>query len=161
MGRIARIGRYSFPLDLYYSKEHVWVRIEGKDEVKMGFDDSLAKGTHKVVAIDFPEEQEELLRGEEFAAMESSKAILIISSPITGMVTAANHSISQEGPSVVIAHAYDEGWIVQVKASDLEAELPDLMYGEAVIPWVQEIIRTEALLAEDRIAAETVTIDEI
>lgn len=161
MARIARFGRYSFPLDLFYSDEHVWVRVEDEDVVRMGFDDALAKGTHKIFVIDLPKEQDELLRGEEFAVVESSKAVVVISSPITGLVTAVNHRVSQEGPSVVVAHAYDEGWLVQVKASNLEAELRDLMHGEEVIPWVQEIIRTQALLAEDRKAAETVTIDEI
>lgn len=161
MARIARIGRYNFPLDLFYSDEHVWVRIEDQEVVTMGFDDALAKGTHKIFVIQLLEKQDELLRGGEFAVVESSKAVEVISSPITGLVTAVNHRISQQGPSLVVAYAYDEGWLVQVKASNLEVELQDLMHGEEVIPWVQEIIRTQALLAEDRKAAETVTIDEI
>ena len=161
MAQTAKFGRYSFPLDLYYSDEHVWVRLEDGHVVTMGFDDAVAKGTHKIRSITLPDENTDLARGEELATMESSKAAVVISSPITGVITAVNRRVSEVGPSLVIHHAYDEGWLIKVKASNLAAELQGLMYGEAVIPFAQDTIKTQALEDADRQSAETVTIDEI
>ena len=160
MARTARIGRYNFPLDLYYSDQHVWVKIEVGGLVTMGFDDALAKGTHKIRAIELVCEEGELLRGGELAIVESSKSVEEYTSPITGLITAVNQRLSQIGPSLVVSHAYDEGWLVRVRPSDLQSELSELMYGESAIPFLQDVIATQSLEDADRQAAETVTIDE-
>jgi glycine cleavage system H protein len=71
-----------------------------------------------------PEIDDEVTAGEEFGAVESTKAASDLMSPISGVVIEVNEALDDQ-PELVNQDAY-ENWIIKVKMSD-KAELDSLM----------------------------------
>jgi glycine cleavage system H protein len=62
-----------FPEDLLYSREHLWVRVDG-DLATIGITDYAQENLGEVVAIELPEADAEVERDEPFGSVESSSA---------------------------------------------------------------------------------------
>jgi glycine cleavage system H protein len=59
-----------FPDDLLYSREHVWVRVEG-DLATIGITDYAQEKLGEVLAVELPEIDAEVERDEPFGAVNS------------------------------------------------------------------------------------------
>ena len=71
------------PEDMYYTKEHEWIRVEG-DEVVIGITDYAQKALTDIVYVELPDTGEELEDMEEFAIVESVKSASPIFAPLAG-----------------------------------------------------------------------------
>ena len=108
---------------LYYSESHEYVRVEGEYGY-IGITDYAQNALGAVVYVDMPEIDDEVTAGEEFGAVESTKAASDLMSPISGVVVEVNEALDDQ-PELVNQDAY-ENWIIKVKMSD-KAELDSLM----------------------------------
>ena len=108
---------------LYYSESHEYVRVDG-DYGFIGITDFAQNALGNVVYVDMPEVDDEVTAGEEFGAVESTKAASDLMSPISGVVVEVNEALDDQ-PELVNQDAY-ENWIIKVKMSD-KAELDSLM----------------------------------
>lgn len=113
----------NIPAELKYTKDHVWVKVEG-DTAKMGITDFAQDQLGDVLFVDLPEEDSEVVAGEVFTEVESSKTNSEVPSPITGSVVAVNEALDDE-PEAINEDPY-AAWIVEVKLNDT-AELDDLL----------------------------------
>ncbi len=115
---------------LYYTESHEYVRVEGEYGY-IGITDYAQNELGNVVYVDMPEVDDELTAGEEFGAVESTKAASDLNSPVSGTVVEVNSAL-EDTPELINQDAY-ANWIVKVKLSDT-AELDSLMdakaYGE-------------------------------
>jgi glycine cleavage system H protein len=105
----------NIPAELKYTKEHVWVKVEG-DTVKMGITDFAQDQLGDILFVDLPEEDGEVTAGEVFTEVESSKTNSEVPSPVTGSVVAVNEELD-DSPELINEDAY-ANWIVEVKLSD-------------------------------------------
>ncbi|MDY6954532.1 MAG: glycine cleavage system protein H, partial [Thermodesulfobacteriota bacterium] len=64
-------------------------------------------------------------KGEEFATVESVKAVCECYLPVSGEIMAVNTAL-EEAPELVNKDPYGEGWFVDVKADDT-SEMDSLM----------------------------------
>ena len=108
---------------LYYSESHEYVRVEG-DFGFVGITDYAQAALGAVVYVDMPEVDDEVEAGEEFGAVESTKAASELMSPVSGTVVEVNEALEDE-PELVNQDAY-ENWIIKVQLSD-KSELDNLM----------------------------------
>ncbi len=113
----------NIPAELKYTKEHVWVKVEG-DTAKMGITDFAQDQLGDILFVDLPEEDSEVVAGEVFTEVESSKTNSEVPSPITGSVVAVNEALDDE-PEAINEDPY-AAWIVEVKLNDV-AELDELL----------------------------------
>ena len=113
----------NIPAELKYTKDHVWVKVEG-DTAKMGITDFAQDQLGDVLFVDLPEEDSEVVAGEVFTEVESSKTNSEVPSHITGSVVAVNEALDDE-PEAINEDPY-AAWIVEVKLNDT-AELDDLL----------------------------------
>lgn len=113
----------NIPAELKYTKEHVWVKVEG-DTAKMGITDFAQDQLGDILFVDLPEEDSEVVAGEVFTEVESSKTNSEVPSPITGSVVAVNEALDDE-PEAINEDPY-AAWIVEVKLNDA-AELDELL----------------------------------
>ena len=44
----------------------------------------------------------------------------------------------EDDPTLINSSAYDKGWIMIVKSSNIENDLKNLLHGEEVISWVKK-----------------------
>ena len=108
---------------LYYSESHEYVRVEGEYGY-VGISDYAQHALGKIVYVDMPEVDDEVVAGEDFGAVESVKAASDLISPVSGTVVEVNEALEDE-PELVNKDAF-ENWIIKVELSD-KAELDNLM----------------------------------
>ena len=124
----------SIPDDLLYSREHVWVRVDG-DLATIGITDHAQEKLGEILSLDLPAADSYLERDEPFGSIESAKAVIELISPVSGVGISVNEDITDE-IGVINSDPHDTGWMVIVDLEDPE-ELDDLLdargYQEFVI----------------------------
>ena len=112
---------------LYYSESHEFVRVEG-DFGFVGITDYAQNALGTVVYVDMPDVDDEVDAGEEFGAVESTKAASDLISPVSGTVVEVNEALEDE-PELINQDAF-ENWIIKVELSD-KGDLDKLMDAQA------------------------------
>ena len=113
-----------FPEDILYSREHVWVRIDG-DMATLGITDYAQERLGEILSVEFPEIDTFVERDETFGSVESTKAVIDLISPVSGMVVSINEDISDD-IGIINSDPHDTGWLVIIEMDDLE-QLDDLL----------------------------------
>ena len=106
----------NIPEDLHYSKDHEWVRVEGKIAV-VGITDYAQDSLGDVVYVELPKPGDEFAANEPFGSVESVKAVSEVFSPVSGKIAAANDTLNDE-PEKVNQDPYGEGWMIRVEMSN-------------------------------------------
>ena len=104
------------PTELFYTKEHEWIRMDG-DIATIGITDHAQDALTDIVYIELPEEGEQLDDMGEFAIVESVKSASPIFAPLAGEITAVNMDL-EDAPELMNSSPYGDGWIVKMKLSD-------------------------------------------
>lgn len=95
-----------------FTKSHEWIKFEDDKTAHIGISDYAQKQLGDLVFVNLPEVGDEIVAGEEFADVESVKAVSSIYSPVTGRVIAVNEELLDH-PELINSDAY-EGWLVEV-----------------------------------------------
>lgn len=111
---------------LCYSETHEWVKVEG-DIAIVGVTDFAQSEMGDITYVDMPDVDDEVVKDEEFGALESVKASSDLICPVSGVVVENNEAL-EDAPELVNQDPY-ENWIIKVKMSDPE-ELNDLINAE-------------------------------
>ena len=113
-----------FPEDLLYSREHIWVRIDG-DMAALGITDYAQESLGEILSVEFPEIDTYVERDETFGSIESIKAVIDLISPVSGTVVSINEDITDD-IGIINSDPHDTGWLVVIEMDDLE-QLDDLL----------------------------------
>lgn len=119
---------------LRYSESHEWVSVDG-NIATIGITDYAQHALGNLSYVDMPEEGDEVVKGEEFGAVESVKAASDLYSPVSGTVTEINSDL-EDAPERLNVDPY-ANWIIKVEMSDL-SELEDLMDEAAYISFCEK-----------------------
>lgn len=117
----------TFPADLKYTSEHVWVKVEG-DTAKLGITEFAQDQLGDILFVDLPEVGATFSAGDVFTEIESSKTASEVPMPVGGEIVAVNEELD-DSPENINEDAY-VAWIVEVKMSDA-SELDALITAEA------------------------------
>ena len=109
---------------LRISQDHVWVRLD-EGGARLGISDFAAEALGKIIYADLPELGAEVKQGEPFAAVESGKAQVELTSPVSGQVTKVNDRLAEE-PDLINQDCFGKGWIALMAIKD-PAEAEGLM----------------------------------
>lgn len=132
------IQGYNIPEDLYYDKEHYWVRPEG-DLLVMGMTDFAQKLAGEIVYVQLPFEGKALKPGKKFAKVESGKWVGKIFAPVAGELAESNETL-EDNPGLINSDPYGEGWMYKIKPDNMD-DINGLIHGAAAIePWMNEEI---------------------
>lgn len=112
---------------LLYTDSHEWVRIED-DLAYVGITDFSQKQLGEIKFIDSSEVAKQIIRGEEFGSIESTKATTDLLAPISGNIVEINKDILNS-PNLINKEPYQH-WILKIKISD-KTEIQNLMNFEA------------------------------
>ncbi len=136
------IGGYDLPDDLYYEKNHFWVKREG-DTLVMGMTDFAQQLAGDIVYVQLPFEGKRLKLGKKFAKIESGKWLGKVYAPVNGELTVSNAALETE-PGLINSDCYGQGWMYKIQPDDM-AEYEDLIHGqEAMEQWMNEEIAKHA-----------------
>ncbi len=103
------------PQDLKFTKEHEWISRDGT----VGISDHAQHELGDVVFVELPKVGVEKAQGSELGVLESVKSVSSVYSPVSGSVAKINDKLVQT-PELVNKDPYGEGWIAQLKISDMQ-----------------------------------------
>ena len=113
---MAKIDKWEFPDDLYYDKEHVWVRLEGSIAT-IGISHFGTELSGEIIYVEAPRIGREVAEAEPFMSMESGKWVGRIKSPLAGKIIEANEELEWES-ATVNEDPYGEGWLAKLEVTD-------------------------------------------
>jgi glycine cleavage system H protein len=113
-----------YPDDLYYNREHLWVRVQG-NRGTVGVTDHAQREMGEILFVDLPEESSQLDKNDNFGSLESSKTVAELRSPLSGEIISINKDLEEE-PSLVNDDPYGNGWLVVLEMDD-PGELEDML----------------------------------
>jgi len=128
---------YIVPNDLYYSKEHEWLRIEG-DHVVIGITDYAQRSLHEIVFVELPNVGKKVRQMETIGTVESVKAVSEIYTPASGEIIEINEKLAKS-PEIVNKDPYCEGWIAKLRPANLKEDLKKLMTAEEYEKYLKKI----------------------
>lgn len=117
----------NIPVELKYSDDHEWCRVEG-EYAYVGITDFAQSELGDIVFVDIPTEGEQLSAGDVFGTIEAVKTVSDAFLPVSGTIEEVNEAIDAD-PALVNQDPYGEGWMVKVKMSD-PAEVDGLLTAE-------------------------------
>lgn len=105
---------------LYYTKEGIWVKVEGTN-ARIGISDVAQEDLGEVIYVQPPVVGRQISKDDEIGAIESFKAIAPIVSPVAGKVLSINHALEDE-PALMNTSPYDDGWLAIIELDDTKLE---------------------------------------
>jgi len=130
---MVKVDGYELPEGLFYTKDYEWVKIEG-DKVRMGITDYAQKQLREIVYAELPSPGTTLTQNEPYGTLESVKAVSDLIAAVSGRVEEVNEEV-QSKPELLNEDPYAKGWLLIMKPSNLQAELPSLMDFNQAVEW--------------------------
>jgi glycine cleavage system H protein len=104
------------PEDLRYSREHEWVRLDGR-VARIGITDFAQDSLGDVVFVQLPDVGLDAVAGASVSEIESTKSVSDVYVPVTGVVSAVNAALADQ-PELVNQDPYGAGWMFELEVSD-------------------------------------------
>jgi glycine cleavage system H protein len=121
------------PDDVGYAEDHEWARLEG-DKVRVGISDYAQQQLGDITFVELPNVGDSFGKGQQFGAVESTKAVSDLFMPIGGEILEVNQAI-RESPELVNQDPYGNGWMILVKPTRAD-EINQLMSKDAYLDMV-------------------------
>ena len=118
------ISELDLPENIRYAEDHEWARLEG-EKIRVGLDDYAQDQLGDIVFVELPQVGDSFKKNEEFATVESVKAVCECYLPVTGEIIAVNKDL-EDSPELMNESPYDRGWMVEVNPDD-SSEMEALM----------------------------------
>ena len=103
----------NIPEGLKYTKDHEWVKIDGKTAV-VGITDFAQTELGDIVYVDINTVGQEVDEHEIFGTVEAVKTVSDLYMPVGGKVTEVN-PLLDGSPEKVNEDPYGEGWMIKVE----------------------------------------------
>ncbi len=108
----------NFPEQLYYTKDHEWVLIEG-NTATIGITDFAQKELGDIVYVEVETVGKTLEAGVVFGTVEAVKTVSDLFLPVSGTITALNPILTKQ-PELVNTDPYGAGWMIKMTIAQPE-----------------------------------------
>ncbi|MFA4933814.1 MAG: glycine cleavage system protein GcvH [Candidatus Omnitrophota bacterium] len=126
----------SIPKNLLYTKDHEWVRIEGK-VAYVGITDHAQHFLGDITFVELPKIGEEIKQASYCSTVESVKAASEVFAPLSGKVLSINTELSAH-PELINQSPYEKGYFFTMEFSN-EAEKANLMAADGYEIYIEGI----------------------
>ncbi len=113
-----KLRKMNTPVELKYTKDHEWVRIEG-NIATVGITDFAQSELGDIVFVDVDSIDDELSAGDVFGSVEAVKTVSDLFLPLSGKVTEFNGELEDQ-PELLNTDPYGNGWIIKLELADGE-----------------------------------------
>ena len=124
----------NIPVDLKYTKDHEWVRIDGNEAI-VGITDFAQSELGDIVFVEVDTEGEILDAEEVFGTVEAVKTVSDLFAPLSGKIISFNDALT-DTPELVNSDPYGQGWMVKIEIENRD-EIENLLNAEAYASIVQ------------------------
>src|SRR5579872_1478579 len=105
----------SYPNDLKYTKEHEWLKLDGKSAT-VGITDYAQQSLGDIVFVELPKAGAQVEKGKSFGTVESVKSVSEIYAPVSGKVVAVNEALST-APEKINSDAHGS-WFIKIEVKN-------------------------------------------
>lgn len=130
---------FQIPGGVFISEGHCWANVSEDGTVKVGLDDFAKKIIGKIDSVELPNLGMTVKKGQSIFTVKQGMRNISFKSPVSGKVKEVNKFINQEIDSLNIT-TYDQNWICEIDADELDSELPKLKIGKSAVTFYQEDI---------------------
>lgn len=123
----------NIPSDLKYTKDHEWIRVQGKTAT-IGITDFAQSELGDIVYLDISTVGKDVAQHEVFGTVEAVKTVSDLYMPLSGKVLEVN-PLLDGSPEKVNADPYGDGWMVKIElknAADANGLLSADQYKELI-----------------------------
>ncbi|MDR1585525.1 MAG: glycine cleavage system protein GcvH [Prevotellaceae bacterium] len=106
----------NIPVNLKYTKEHEWIRLES-ETAYIGITDYAQSELGEIVFVEVETVGETLAAEDVFGTIEAVKTVSDLFLPVDGEILEFNETL-EESPELVNDDPYGEGWIIKIAVSD-------------------------------------------
>ena len=103
----------NIPDSLKYTKDHEWIKIDGKTAL-IGITDFAQGELGDIVYLDINTVGEEIQEHDVFGTVEAVKTVSDLFMPVAGKVLEVN-SLLESNPEKVNSDPYGEGWMIKIE----------------------------------------------
>jgi glycine cleavage system H protein len=131
--------------DRLYSSEGLWVLWTPSQEgnrLRIGLTDFLQQHSGDIAFVTVKPSGTRLQVGDDLAEIETIKVNLVLPSPVSGTLVAANEELELT-PELVNQSPYDKGWLAEVDATGWEAARAALLDPKAYFAVMQSQVDQE------------------
>ena len=108
----------NIPDNLKYTRDHEWVRVEGK-EAYVGVTDFAQNELGDIVYVEIETVGDEVAQGEVFGTIEAVKTVSDLFMPVDGTILELNGEL-ENAPESVNEDPYEKGWMVKISIKEAE-----------------------------------------
>jgi glycine cleavage system H protein len=146
LGAVVSVGGLPWKAGLYYAPGHLWVKRRW-GTARVGLDGVAQRIVFGARAMELPQPGLKVHAGEVVGRVRCGDKHAAIASPVEGVVTAANETLSRN-PSVLHRDPYREGWLFEVRPANFG--YPGLRRGRSARNWFSaEAARLTQFLERD------------
>jgi len=113
----------AYPADFKYTKEHEWIKADGKTAT-IGITQHAQEALGDIVFVDLPKTGTDITKGKSFGTVESVKAVSDLYAPASGTVTEVNENLAT-APEKINSDPHGS-WMVKITLKDA-SELQSLL----------------------------------
>jgi glycine cleavage system H protein len=107
----------NFPVELKYTKEHEWIKLEG-DVAIVGITDFAQGELGDIIYVEVETVGKSIAQDAVFGTVEAVKTVSDLYLPVAGEIVEFNTNLNNN-PELVNSDPYGEGWVIKMKVSDL------------------------------------------
>jgi len=123
-----------YPTDFKYTKEHEWIRADGKNAT-VGITNYAQESLGDIVFVELPKIGSEIVAGKTFGSVESVKAVSDLYAPASGVIAEVNAELST-APEKINKDAHS-AWLIKITLKN-PAELTSLLSAQDYEKFVSE-----------------------
>jgi glycine cleavage system H protein len=107
------------PNELMYSSQNIWLKIENDGLLRLGITYHYQGQLKNIVFLELRGVSSQIILGEPFGTIESSKTSSDLISPISGKVVGVNPAVLDK-PGLINKEPYGHGWMILVQPDKSE-----------------------------------------
>jgi len=117
----------NIPVELKYTKDHEWVRIEGT-VATIGVTEFAQSELGDIVYVDVDTVDETIEIDEVFGSVEAVKTVSDLFMPLSGEIIEFNEEL-EDAPETINKDPYGAGWMIKINLSDA-SQINELLSAE-------------------------------
>ena len=129
-------AEYEIPEGYFYTKDHVWVKVED-NVITIGITDYGQKKLRDIVNVELPSIGQTIEEGEVIATVESIKASAEVYSPVSGKIVEVNAKLA-DSPELINEDPYEKGWIAKIELLE-EKDFGELMEADEYRKYIEDL----------------------
>ena len=118
----------NIPADLHYTKDHEWIKTDGK-KARVGITDFAQGELGDIVFVEIETVDSHLEKGSTFGTIEAVKTVSDLFIPVSGKVLSLNPKIN-DTPDLINKDPYGDGWLIEIEMDD-STQVKELMDAKA------------------------------